>query len=44
MNDSQHKRRRGLLTLAQTGQFRGVTPRLLPMLGASFTPGWPLGR
>jgi pimeloyl-ACP methyl ester carboxylesterase len=28
----QTERRRGLLTLSQSGQFRGVTPRLLPML------------
>ncbi|MFM7415820.1 MAG: alpha/beta fold hydrolase, partial [Alphaproteobacteria bacterium] len=28
----QTEHRRGLLTLAQTGRFRGVTPRLLPML------------
>ena len=28
----QTERRRGLLTLARTGRFRGVTPRLLPML------------
>ncbi|MCA3322696.1 MAG: alpha/beta fold hydrolase, partial [Roseomonas sp.] len=28
----QTEYRRGLLTLAQTGRFRGVTPRLLPML------------
>jgi hypothetical protein len=39
MNNSQRKRRHGLLTLAKTGQFRGVTPRLLPMLGASLPPG-----
>ena len=39
MNNSQRKRRRGLLTLAKTGQFRGVMPRLLPMLGASLPPG-----
>jgi pimeloyl-ACP methyl ester carboxylesterase len=32
MTDSRCKHRRGLLTLAQTGRFRGVTPRLLPML------------
>jgi pimeloyl-ACP methyl ester carboxylesterase len=28
----QTRRRRGLLSLARTGQFRGVTPRLLPQL------------
>jgi len=28
----QTERRRGLLALSQSGQFRGVTPRLLPML------------
>jgi len=32
MTDSRCKHRRGLLTLAQIGRFRGVTPRLLPML------------
>jgi pimeloyl-ACP methyl ester carboxylesterase len=28
----QARRRRGLMSLARTGQFRGVTPRLLPQL------------
>lgn len=28
----QSRRRRGLLSLAERGQFKGVTPRLLPML------------
>ncbi|MCA3395057.1 MAG: alpha/beta hydrolase, partial [Roseomonas sp.] len=32
MTDSRCKHRRELLTLAQTGRFRGVTPRLLPIL------------
>lgn len=30
--EEQARRRRGLLALARTGRFRGVTPRLLPML------------
>jgi pimeloyl-ACP methyl ester carboxylesterase len=30
--DKQRRRRRGLMTLADRGEFRGVTPRLLPML------------
>ena len=30
--EEQTRRRRGLLSLARTGQFRGVTPRLLPQL------------
>lgn len=29
--EEQHKRRLGLIELAQKGQFRGVTPRLLPL-------------
>jgi pimeloyl-ACP methyl ester carboxylesterase len=28
---------------AKRRSFAGVTPRLLPMLRASFPPGWPLG-
>ena len=31
-NDEQTKRRRDLIELAQRGTFKGVTPRLLPML------------
>ncbi|MDB5407374.1 MAG: hydrolase, partial [Rhodospirillales bacterium] len=30
--DEQRARRRGLITLAGKGHFKGVTPRLLPML------------
>ena len=30
--DEQKRRRRGLLSLADKGQFKGVTPRLLPLL------------
>jgi pimeloyl-ACP methyl ester carboxylesterase len=30
--DKQRRRRRGLMALADRGEFRGVTPRLLPML------------
>jgi pimeloyl-ACP methyl ester carboxylesterase len=30
--DEQRRRRRGLMALADRGEFRGVTPRLLPML------------
>ena len=30
--DEQRARRRGLIELAQKGQFKGVTPRLLPLL------------
>jgi len=30
--DKQRRRRRGLMALADQGEFRGVTPRLLPML------------
>jgi pimeloyl-ACP methyl ester carboxylesterase len=30
--EEQGRRRRGLLALARTGEFKGVTPRLLPML------------
>ncbi|EWY39609.1 alpha/beta hydrolase [Skermanella stibiiresistens SB22] len=30
--DEQRRRRRGLMALANQGEFRGVTPRLLPML------------
>jgi pimeloyl-ACP methyl ester carboxylesterase len=30
--EEQGRRRRGLLALAQKGEFKGVTPRLLPML------------
>src|SRR5690348_15387521 len=31
-SDEQRARRRGLLALARRGRFRGVTPRLLPLL------------
>lgn len=31
-SDEQSRRRRGLIDLARRGQFKGVTPRLLPML------------
>jgi len=31
-SDQQRRRRRGLMALARRGEFRGVTPRLLPML------------
>ncbi|MGK9165069.1 alpha/beta hydrolase [Inquilinus limosus] len=31
-SEEQSRRRRGLISLARTGQFKGVTPRLLPML------------
>lgn len=31
-SDEQRRRRRGLMALANRGEFRGVTPRLLPML------------
>jgi pimeloyl-ACP methyl ester carboxylesterase len=31
-SDEQRARRRGLITLARRGRFRGVTPRLLPLL------------
>lgn len=30
--EAQKRRRRGLITLAKKGEFKGVTPRLLPML------------
>lgn len=30
--DEQKRRRRGLISLSRSGQFRGVTPRLLPQL------------
>jgi pimeloyl-ACP methyl ester carboxylesterase len=30
--DEQTRRRRGLIELAEKGRFRGVTPRLLPLL------------
>ncbi len=36
------RRRRGLLSLARTGQFRGVTPRLLPQLVHPSRLGTPL--
>ena len=29
---AQHERRKGLIALAKTGKFKGVTPKLLPML------------
>jgi len=38
----QTRRRRGLLSLARTGQFRGVTPRLLPQLIHPSRLGTPL--
>jgi pimeloyl-ACP methyl ester carboxylesterase len=38
----QTRRRRGLLSLARTGQFRGVTPRLLPQLIHASRLGTPL--
>lgn len=31
-SDQQRRRRKGLVTLAQTGKFKGVTPHLLPLL------------
>ena len=31
-SDEQRSRRRGLIALARSGKFRGVTPRLLPLL------------
>ena len=31
-SDEQRRRRRGLISLARTGKFKGVTPRLLPLL------------
>ncbi len=31
-NDQQRRRRKGLVTLARTGKFKGVTPHLLPLL------------
>lgn len=31
-SDEQRKRRRGLIALARQGRFKGVTPRLLPLL------------
>lgn len=31
-SQEQHRRRRGLIQLAKMGKFKGVTPRLLPML------------
>jgi pimeloyl-ACP methyl ester carboxylesterase len=31
-SEEQARRRRGLIGLARTGQFRGVTPRLIPLL------------
>ncbi|WP_259780003.1 alpha/beta fold hydrolase [Aestuariispira ectoiniformans] len=31
-SEEQHRRRRGLIQLAKMGKFKGVTPRLLPML------------
>ena len=31
-SDDQRSRRRGLIVLARSGKFRGVTPRLLPLL------------
>lgn len=31
-SDEQHRRRSGLIQLADIGRFKGVTPRLLPML------------
>ncbi len=39
----QTRRRRGLLALSESGQFRGVTPRLLPQLLAPANLGTPLG-
>lgn len=39
----QTRRRRGLLALSESGQFRGVTPRLLPQLLAPAHLGTPLG-
>ena len=30
--EEQKRRRRGLISLSRSGQFRGVTPRLLPQL------------
>lgn len=38
----QTERRRGLLSLSRQGQFRGVTPRLLPMLIHPSRQGTPL--
>ena len=38
----QTQRRRGLISLAQTGRFRGVTPRLLPQLIHPSRLGTPL--
>lgn len=31
-SDEQRRRRKGLISLARTGKFKGVTPRLLPLL------------
>jgi pimeloyl-ACP methyl ester carboxylesterase len=39
----QTRRRRGLLSLSESGQFRGVTPRLLPSLLAPANLAGPLG-
>jgi pimeloyl-ACP methyl ester carboxylesterase len=41
--EEQARRRRGLIALARSGQFRGVTPRLLPMLLAPANQDGPLG-
>ncbi len=40
----QTERRRGLLALSQQGQFKGVTPRLLPMLVHPSRLGTPLAQ
>lgn len=40
----QTERRRGLLALSRQGQFRGVTPRLLPLLIHPGRQGTPLAR
>ncbi len=40
----QTERRRGLLSLSRQGQFRGVTPRLLPMLIHPSRQGTPLAQ
>jgi pimeloyl-ACP methyl ester carboxylesterase len=40
--EEQSRRRRGLIALARTGQFRGVTPRLLPLLLAPANQEGPL--
>jgi pimeloyl-ACP methyl ester carboxylesterase len=41
-SEEQSRRRRGLIALARSGQFRGVTPRLIPLLLAPDNQAGPL--